>query len=109
MQAEPPLEAIFDEVARELAAEHPDLERDRIMHSKGIKTRGKFCAFTRRGELVVKLPSERVAELIAGGEGSPFDSGRGRPLKAWVSLRPADAGTCARYVLEARDFVAALA
>ena len=103
--AEPAVPAIFDRVVRELARTHSDLERGRIMHSEGVRTRGKFCAFIRKGELVVKLPAERVAELIATGEGRPFDAGKGRPLKAWVRLRPAGEAACAAYVLEGRAFV----
>jgi hypothetical protein len=102
---EPSLEASFDEVARGLEAAHADLERGRIMHSEGVKTGGQFCAFVSRGELVLKLPAERVAELIAAGQGRPFDAGKGRPLKEWVRVRPPGEEACTGYVLEARDFV----
>jgi hypothetical protein len=97
---------IFDHVADRVAADVGDLERGRIMHSDGLKTRGKFCAFTREGEVVLKLPAERVKELIDGGAGAPFDAGKGRPMREWVRVRPADERECTDYVLEAQRFVA---
>src|ERR1700693_5051611 len=51
-----------------------------IFHSTGLHTSGKFFAFVRKGELVIKLPAPRVAELIAHQAGRPFDAGRQRPM-----------------------------
>lgn len=102
------IEGLFDAAARRMAGEHADVERGRIMHSEGIKTGDRFFAFVRRDELVVKVPADRVAELIAGGAGRPFDAGRGRPMKEWVCLRPADGAACHSYMDEARRFVSGL-
>jgi hypothetical protein len=100
------VEEIFDRVSERLVAEDPGLDRGRMFSSVGLRTEnGKFCAFARRDELVVKLPAERVAELIAGGEGAIFDAGKGRPMKEWVRLQPRDETACMAYVLEARSFV----
>ena len=67
---------------------------------------GKYFAFVTGGQLVVKLPAGRVAELIASREGIPFSAGKGRPMKEWVGLRPRDEAACAAYLREARKFVA---
>ena len=38
-----------------------------------------------RGAFVLKLPRERVASLVAAGQGQAFDPGHGRVMKEWVS------------------------
>jgi hypothetical protein len=102
------VDELFDEIASRLPAEHADVEEGRMLRASGLSTHGKFFVFATRGQLVVKLPAERVAELIADGAGAPFESGR-RVMREWVSLRPDDAETCTAYVDEARTFVAGLA
>jgi hypothetical protein len=80
--------------------------RTRGEESEGLRTRaGRFFAFVRRGELVVKLPAAHVSELVASGEGTPFDADKGRPMREWVCLRPADESTLASYAAEASAFV----
>jgi hypothetical protein len=103
------VEEIFAGVSRHLLDEYPGDEHGRMLQSTGLKTAGKFFAFTTKGELVVKLPAARVTELIGSGAGQPCDPGRGRPMREWVRLTPADEHACAAYVLEAREFVSAQA
>jgi TfoX/Sxy family transcriptional regulator of competence genes len=99
-------QALFDEVSERLLAEDAAVERTRMMGSEGLKTGGKFFAMVSRGELVVKLPRERVDELVGAGAGHRFDPGHGRLMKEWVALQPADEEACAAFVAEARSFVA---
>lgn len=41
-----------------------------------------------RGELVLKLPGDRVDALVDAGDGERFDAGKGRPLREWLALSP---------------------
>ena len=101
-------QALFDGVAERLLREDDGLEKTRMMGSEGLKTNGKFFAMVSRGELVVKLPRERVDELVEAGAGHRFDPGHGRLMKEWIALTPADEEECAAYVTEARGFVGGL-
>jgi hypothetical protein len=71
--------------------------------SSGLKVEGRIFA----GRLVVKLPRDRVEELIAAGKGTRFDPGHGRVMKEWVSIATAHSRSWPRLAQEARDFVAA--
>jgi hypothetical protein len=101
-----PLTPMFDDLAQRLVAEDERLEYGRMFNSDGLKTNGKFFAFPgSNGDLIVKLPAERIAELVAGGEGRPLTMGK-RTMREWVRLAPPDEVTLGGYVAEARGFVA---
>ena len=113
--AEPPGETpeviqmteLFESVSAELLASHPGDDRGRMLRSPGLKAAGKFFAFATKDDLVVKLPAARVAELIVTGAGRPCSPARGRPMREWVRVRPADREACAAFLAEARSFVTA--
>lgn len=72
--------------------------------SGGLKVDGKlFALVSSRGEFVVKLPRQRVAELVAKGVGKPFDPGHGRLMKEWIAMR--DGAEFLALAREARLFV----
>jgi hypothetical protein len=65
---------------------------------------GKIFAMCVKGNLVVKLPKSRVAEMVAVGAGRPFDPGHGRLMKEWISV-VGGAGGWIELAREARAFV----
>jgi hypothetical protein len=65
---------------------------------------GFFASFDTRAEaLVVKLPHQRVAELIAERTGEPFVP-NGRVFREWVTISNPDPITWRQLLVEARDF-----
>lgn len=73
--------------------------------SDALKVNGSIFAMVSNGHLVVKLPRERVAELIANGTGSPFDAGKGRPMKEWLTVTSDDDQIWLNLAEEALEFV----
>lgn len=75
-----------------VAAFSPDrrVTSGKMMASFGLRVDGKIFAMLVRGELVTKLPRERVNELVASGQGRQFDPGHGRLMKEWVVLESPD-------------------
>ena len=55
--------------------------------ASALKAGGSVFAMLQAGRLVVKLPAERVAELIAGGAGGPFGHEGRRPMRQWLVVQ----------------------
>jgi hypothetical protein len=72
-----------------------------------LKYQGKIFAMLVRGQLVVKLPETRVAELITAGEGAAFDANKGTPMREWLSVDPAARLNWLSLAIEALDFARA--
>jgi hypothetical protein len=68
-----------------------------------VRFDGRIFAMLVRDTLVVKLPSTRVDELVALGNGVRFDAHKGTPMKEWLSVDPSldlDWTALAREALE---------
>jgi TfoX/Sxy family transcriptional regulator of competence genes len=73
--------------------------------SSALTASGKIFAMLSSGRLVVKLPRDRVAELIRTGSGEGYHAGKGRPMKEWLAVLDEESwGSLAR---EAYEFVSA--
>jgi hypothetical protein len=74
--------------------------------SPGLRARGRIFAMLSGDALVVKLPKDRVDQLVASGDGIRFDPGHGRVMKEWISVPPKKADEWEALAREAFAFVA---
>ena len=73
--------------------------------NEGLRVSGRIFAMLVRGELVVKLPRDRVDELVDAGAARRFDAGKGRPMKEWASVPASASRRWKGLVEEAKTFV----
>jgi len=84
----------------------PRVGEAKMFGALGLKVGDKYFAMLYKGQLVVKLPAERVAALVAAGDGKYFDPGHGRLMKEWIAFAPDLAARWGRLAQEAKGFVA---
>jgi hypothetical protein len=76
-------EAAFEALAARYAGE-PGIDRGTGFGSApGLRAGGRIFAMLPHGELVVKLPAERCAAMVAAGDGRLFQVGR-RTMREWL-------------------------
>ena len=63
-----------------------DVTPGKMFGSEGLRTGRKFFAIWWQEQLVVKLPPGRLEELVAAGEGEPFEPMPGRRMNGWLLL-----------------------
>jgi hypothetical protein len=99
----------FWDLAEELLVTRMGVTRSTMMGFPCLRINGGFFAtFDRRnGHTVVKLPAERVAELVATGAALPF-APAGRTFREWAAIPPSDSESWPGLVEEALSFVASL-
>jgi hypothetical protein len=76
---------------------------------ESLKTSKKMFALFSKGNYVVKLPKDRVQELIESGIGLPYDPGNGKIMKEWVIIPEEYSDKWIEYALEAKAFAKTLA
>ena len=105
VSASPPdPESAFAAVAAQLLRE-PNVEQGTGFGSMpGLRTAAKIFAMLVDGELVVKLPASRCAELVDTGSADAFRIGR-RRMREWVRIGRVDEHEWLALAREARDFV----
>jgi hypothetical protein len=99
-------EELFWELAEPLCAD-PAVQRSTMMGLPCLRIDGRFFASLdrRNGTLVVKLPAERVRQLIDDGHGQAF-APAGRTFREWVALGEPDRRRWQDLLAEARDHAA---
>jgi len=97
---------VADERWQELVgtAEGGDVTQGTMFGSKGLRTGKKFFAIWWHDQLVVKLPPDRLQELVAAGTGQVFEPMEGRTMNGWLLV--GDAAGWPELVEEGRAFVA---
>jgi hypothetical protein len=83
----------------------PAIGRATMMGFPCVRLAGRFLGSydDKAGCLVVKLPRERVAELVRDGDGEPF-APAGKVFGEWVSIPMVDRELWQRLLAEAVDF-----
>ena len=98
-------EQIWEPIAKHQRTERDVTAGTGFGTNEGLRVSGKIFAMLVRGELVVKLPKDRVDALVDSGAGRRFDAGKGRPMKEWASVPASASRRWKGLVEEARVFV----
>jgi hypothetical protein len=95
----------FQQLAAGLLADPEVAEGTGFGSAPGLRIKGKIFAMLVKDQLVVKLPKDRVDELVSAGAGTQFDPGHGRLMKEWASVAPDSSEDWERLAGEALKFV----
>jgi hypothetical protein len=95
---------LYEELTDDLLYD-PAVGRATMMGYPCIRLAGRFLASydEKMGGLVVKLPRERVGEVIAAGKGEPF-APAGKVFREWVAIPSPDRKLWRTLLAEAADF-----
>ena len=102
-------EELFWDLGNALIASEKANEGD-IMQSQCLRVGGEFLAMPeyQTGDLVIKLPKSRVAELIDDGVGLPFAPAK-KVFSEWVQVPGRDEALWTQLLAEGIEFVSAVA
>jgi hypothetical protein len=68
-------------------ADHRDVKFGRMFGSSSVlNVDGKIFAMCRKGDLVAKLPKDRVDQLVEARKGTRFEPAHGRIMKEWIVI-----------------------
>jgi hypothetical protein len=95
---------LYDELTDDLLYD-PAIGRATMMGYPCVRLAGKFLASydDKARCLVVKLPRERVTELVESGRGDPF-APAGRVFREWAAIPTVDRSLWQRVLAEAVEF-----
>ncbi len=103
------VDARFEAVVKAFAKDrHVSREKRKGFGSGALKVNGKiFAMMSSKGQFIVKLPKQRVDEMVSTGKGQRFDPGHGRVMKEWFVARKGTANWV-ELAKEAYQFVKGL-
>jgi hypothetical protein len=95
---------LYEQVTDDLLYD-PAIGRATMMGYPCVRLAGRFVASydTKAGRLIVKLPRERIVELIGNGTGDPF-APAGKVFREWISIATLDRSLWQTLLAEAVDF-----
>jgi hypothetical protein len=94
---------LYDELTDDLLYD-PAIGRATMMGFPCVRLAGRFLAsYDATNGLVVKLPGDRVADLVAAGIGLPF-APAGKTFREWVAIPTADRTLWQTLLTEAVTF-----
>jgi TfoX/Sxy family transcriptional regulator of competence genes len=102
IQPEQRYEDLIDELVGEAGVAPP--QRRSGFGRSALRFNGKIFVMFVRGRLVLKLPGQRVDELVGSGDGVRFDANKGTPMREWLSLDPRADREWLPLAREALDF-----
>jgi hypothetical protein len=73
--------------------------------SEGLRIHKKIYAIQNGDTLILKLPRDRVEQLIESGAGRPWGPGTGRVMREWIEISEASWNEWPALTEEARTFV----
>ncbi|MGH3383549.1 MAG: hypothetical protein ACRDO1_03115 [Nocardioidaceae bacterium] len=93
---------LYDELTDDLLYD-PAIGRATMFGYPCVRLAGRFLAsYDKAGCLVVKLPRDRVTELVESGDGDPF-APAGKVFREWVSIPTVDRELWQTLLAEAVD------
>jgi hypothetical protein len=100
-------EELFWDLIDELRLEDSRVEEGTIMGGRCARVAGEFLGLVgfKGSGMVVKLPRQRVSELIDQGLGEPF-APAGKVFREWVAITEPDRRRWSKLLREAVAFVA---
>ena len=83
--AEAPLDRAFSKLKARFARDPQVTTGGKGFGATALKVDGKiFAMLSSKQELVLKLPRDRVADLVSAERGRYYDAGKGKRMKEWL-------------------------
>jgi hypothetical protein len=98
-------ERSFAALADDLLADPDVTEGTGFGSNPGLRVHRKIFAMLVQGQLVVKLPPSRCAQLRDDGDAAAFDAGKGRPMREWIAVGADSMGRWPDLAAEALGYV----